>query len=87
MPVNGPCIFHSDVFVLTVPTKHVGLVMGKGKSKFFEILSSSGLSRLRVPRVIAENDSSETEIELEGTDTAVVAENDAIETEIELEGT
>jgi len=73
MPANGPCIFHSDVFVLTVPTKHVGLVMGKGKSKFFEILSSSGLSRLRVPRVIAENDSSETEIELEGTDTAVVA--------------
>merc|ERR1719233_1485369 len=35
MPANGPCIFHSDVFVLTVPTKHVGLVMGKGKSKFF----------------------------------------------------
>merc|ERR1719153_1767467 len=78
MPASGPCIFHSDVFVLTVPTKHVGLVMGKGKSKFFEILSSSGLSRLRVPRVVAENDASETEIELEGTDTAVVAGSDMI---------
>merc|ERR1719219_2391501 len=61
MPASGPCIFHSFVFVLTVPTKHVGLVMGKGK--LFEILSSSGLSRLRVPRVVAEKDASETEIE------------------------
>ena len=78
LPAPGPCIFHSDVFVLAVPTKHVGLVMGKGKTKFFEILSSSGLSRLTVPRVIAENDTSETEIELKGTETAVVTGVDMI---------
>jgi|ERR1719450_302942 len=75
MPATGPCTYHEDVFVLAVPTKHVGLVMGKGKVNVVQILSNSGLSRLTVPRVMGDKDCSltETEVELQGAGTAIVA--------------
>ena len=49
MTDTHPCTYHQDVFVLSIPTKHMGLVMGKGKTKLHQIISSSGLFRLTVP--------------------------------------
>ena len=71
----GPCSYHEDVFVLAVPTKHVGLVLGKGKANVVQIFSSSGLSRLTVPRILGDKDCSltETEVELQGAGIAFQA--------------
>ena len=70
----NPCTYHEDVYILSVPTKHVGLVMGKGKTKLLQILSSSGLSRLTVPNTAAD----QADLELKGVPAAVVAAEEMI---------
>jgi len=66
-----PCYYHEDVFILPIPTEHVGLVMGKGKTKLQQILSSSGLTRLTVSARI--DTDTQTELELSGVCKAVLS--------------
>eukprot|EP00092_Neocalanus_flemingeri_P031814 GFUD01034561.1.p1 GENE.GFUD01034561.1~~GFUD01034561.1.p1 ORF type:complete len:344 (-),score=103.00 GFUD01034561.1:55-1086(-) len=65
------CVHHGDSFLLTVPTQHVGLVMGKGRIKRNEIFTSSGVSLLIVPKIGEGLTGGGSDIEIKGVPAAV----------------
>ena len=65
------CVYHEDMFILTVPSQHVGLVMGKGRTKRLEIRNSSGVSHLYVPSIEEGTKGGGSDIEILGAAAAV----------------
>ena len=63
----GQCRYHDDLFVLTVPSIHMGLVIGKGGATLARIKSSAGLTSLWAPP----KENIHKELELVGSDTAI----------------
>jgi len=64
---SEPCTFHDDDFSLLVPTAHLGLIVGRERTKLKKIILESGVRYLDIPKRTNENNDKATVISIRGT--------------------